>query len=367
MKLGNTAFGLAASKLTGDPFYIRYQVTYRCNYDCRMCGQRQMDLEGVTELSVPQIELIAKKLAHMHARHIVITGGEPFMRQDLPEIIAIFRKHHFSIRLQTNGGPQVSYKRLSECVAAGLNDISVSMDTLDESIQDDICQRKGVVNHAIQTLEFARKLIPHGISQANIVASRFNFEELPALIRFFHQKGIYTYITPVMVISKKETADNNYQFRSHDNSFEIEGLSPETHRRVINELIHLRKNGFGLTNSTRFLQNYLTYLEQRNLNWKCEAGSISLDILPDGTVSVCKEKEPFGSLLDPGFEKHFHSQDYRKYAAGMSAACSGCFYGEYREPQYVLRNNSVLWEWIRDWFRIYRFGMRFNNKRVIDP
>ena len=362
MKLSNTAFGLAASKLSGNPFYIRYQVTYRCNYACRMCGQRALDADPARELSLAQIETAASRLAHLHARHIVLTGGEPFMRKDLASIISIFHKHKFSVRLQTNGGPQVSHRRLSECVAAGLNDISVSIDTLDRSVQDEICRRNGVVEHALRTLELARQLIPSGICQANIVASRFNFEELPSLVRYFHERGIYTYITPVMVILDLQSEGNAYQFRSQDHSFEIEDLSTQIHARVIGELIQLHESGFGLTNSTRFLRDYQRDLDAHDHSWRCNAGTISLDILPDGSVTACKEKEPFGSILQPGFEGYFRSREYRDYAAGVASTCAGCFYGEYREPQYVLQDRSVFLEWISRWFRTYRFGMRFNKK-----
>jgi hypothetical protein len=43
------------------------------------------------------------------------------------------------------------------------------------------------------------------------------------------------------------------------------------------------------------------------------------------------------------------------------SACSGCFYGEYREPQYAIRHVDVLAEWILDYYRIYRSGMNFNH------
>jgi molybdenum cofactor biosynthesis enzyme MoaA len=78
-----------------------------------MCNQRQMDLTKVTELPLAEIRQIAAKLVHMGARHIVLTGGEPFMRKDLSDIVAAFSEHNFSVRVQTNGGPQVSYKRLA--------------------------------------------------------------------------------------------------------------------------------------------------------------------------------------------------------------------------------------------------------------
>ena len=69
-----------------------------------MCGQ---DHDRCEELPAQDVEVVARRLAGLGARHLVLTGGEPFLRPDLPEIIAIFRRHGFSIRVQTNGGPQV--------------------------------------------------------------------------------------------------------------------------------------------------------------------------------------------------------------------------------------------------------------------
>jgi MoaA/NifB/PqqE/SkfB family radical SAM enzyme len=119
----------------------------------------------------------------------------------------------------------------------------------------------------------------------------------------------------------------------------------------------------GLTNSSRFLQDYRNYLFSGDQSWRCEAGLLSLDILPDGSVTVCKEKEPIGNILDQNFETFFRSQDYRDRARAITEACSGCFYGEYREPQYAIRDFRVFKEWIQDWFRIFRFGMHFNSPK----
>lgn len=75
MKLINTAVGLLSSMISRSPFYIRFQVTFRCNYRCRMCGQ---DHEKGKELSLKEIAVVAKRLADFGSRHLVLTGGNHF-------------------------------------------------------------------------------------------------------------------------------------------------------------------------------------------------------------------------------------------------------------------------------------------------
>ncbi|MGZ5427480.1 MAG: radical SAM protein [Thermoanaerobaculia bacterium] len=362
MQVRNTALGILASRLRGRPFYVRFQVTRRCNYRCRMCGQ---DRERGDELPAKEIEVVARRLAGIGARHLVLTGGEPFLRPDLPEIIAIFRRHGFSIRVQTNGGPQVREAGFARCVEAGLRDVSVSIDTLDPALQDDICQARDVGNHALRTLLMARRFLPDSLSLANIVASSYNFDELPALVRHFHAMGVYTYITPVM-IATEESGD--YRFRANGAEFMVRHGSDAHRMRVLDELIALRRSGHGLTNSTRHLRDYRRYLETGVCAWRCEAGALGLDVFPDGGVSICKEKPRFGNILDPAFVETYTRGAFRKRNQITAAKCSGCFYGEYREPQYAIRDSSVLAEWVLDYFRTFRHGMRFNrDARPADP
>jgi molybdenum cofactor biosynthesis enzyme MoaA len=119
MNLANLALGILRSKFTNCPFYIRLHVTHRCNYRCKMCGQHRRLADHPKELSLEEMRLVARRVAAIGARHLVITGGEPFLRRDLPAIIAVFKQHHFSIRVQTNGGPQITPEVLAACARAG--------------------------------------------------------------------------------------------------------------------------------------------------------------------------------------------------------------------------------------------------------
>jgi len=362
MKVAATALGLLGARFLGRPFYARVHVTHRCNYRCGMCGVPGREGRP-RELPLDAIQTIARRLHQAGARHVVLTGGEPFLRHDLPEIVASFDRLSFSVRIQTNGGPQVTRQALAAVAAAGARDLSVSVDTLDASLQDRLCGARGVLDHALRTLSLGAELLPRGMTLANIVASRHNFSQLPELVRFFSERGIYTYITPVMVHTATEDAAPDLRFRGKDESFAVGHTTAGERDAVIDQLIRLRRAGAGLTNSTRHLQDFRRFLADGQCRWPCEAGRLSLDVLPDGQCTVCKEKPPLASILQDDFLATFRSASFRERCAALTRSCPGCFYGEYREPYYAVRDLGVLAEWVHDWLRVFHRGMTWRPSR----
>ncbi|HXY41167.1 MAG TPA: radical SAM protein [Vicinamibacteria bacterium] len=362
MKTAATGLGLLGARFLRHPFYVRVHVTHRCNYRCGMCAVPGR-ADRPRELPLDAVRTVARRLRQLGARHVVLTGGEPFLRRDLPEIVAAFDELGFSVRIQTNGGPQVTRQALAAVAAAGADDLSVSVDTLDAELQDRICGRRGALEHALRTLALSAALMPRGMSLANIVASRHNFRQLPELVTFFSERGIYTYITPVMVHPPAEEPAPDFRFRAQDESFAFGDVAAEERDTVVDRLIRLRRAGAGLTNSSRHLQDFRRFLSDRQCRWPCEAGRLSLDVLPDGQCSVCKEKPPLASVLDPAFLATFRSAAFRERCAAITSACPGCFYGEYREPYYAARKVGVLAEWVRDWLQLFHRGMAWNARR----
>jgi MoaA/NifB/PqqE/SkfB family radical SAM enzyme len=366
MKVTNTAMGILGARFLRRPFYARVHVTYRCNYRCRMCGIEDIR-KDFDELDGDAFDRAAGRLRELGARHVVLTGGEPFLRKDLAGIVGSFARRGFSIRIQTNGGPQVTRERIAEVARAGAADLSVSVDTLDGALQDQISGGRETVSHALRTLELALELMPRGMSLANIVASPHNFAELPALVRHFGASGVYTYITPAVVVAEAPRDGGAYLFRSQDASFAFAGLAPETRDAVIDDLVALRRQGWGLTNSTRHLRDFQRFLATGDSLWPCASGTFALDVRPDGRVSACKEKPPLGHILDPAFGAFYRSEEFRRLAAAQAGACSGCFYGEYREPAYAIRDTAVLREWIAEWLRTFRKGMGWKRGAAFRP
>ncbi len=83
------------------PYKLTFSVTYRCQSRCLTCNIWQ--LRPVGELSLAEITEFARK--NTHFRWIEITGGEPFLRSDITEIIRAFNEHSkglYIVTLPTN-------------------------------------------------------------------------------------------------------------------------------------------------------------------------------------------------------------------------------------------------------------------------
>jgi cyclic pyranopterin phosphate synthase len=112
--------------------YLRISVTDRCNFRCRYC----MPLEGLPWLpkadilSYEEIADVVRQLAPLGLRRVRLTGGEPTIRPQLARLVAMLRAvpQVEDIALSTNG---VKLPTLaSELVAAGLDRVNISADSL---------------------------------------------------------------------------------------------------------------------------------------------------------------------------------------------------------------------------------------------
>lgn len=87
------------------------------------------------EIPLDKIEKIARNLSTIGTGIVVLTGGEPFLREYIVDIVKIFKKYKIATRLQTNKYIQ-KFDNMLECSKLGSNDINISLDTLDEELGD---------------------------------------------------------------------------------------------------------------------------------------------------------------------------------------------------------------------------------------
>src|SRR2546425_5797593 len=110
------------------PFYVQYYILSRCNLNCRQCNivEGNSDLK---EADLPTIKKIAPNLKKIGAGVVLLTGGEPFLRPDLPEIVRILIDQGLNPRLQT-AGFATTRAQFEACARAGAKDINISLDSL---------------------------------------------------------------------------------------------------------------------------------------------------------------------------------------------------------------------------------------------
>ena len=129
-----STLSLARATLFKDtPIYVQFYVTARCNLTCQQCNIIYANSD-LRECSIDEVKHIADNLSEMGVAIVLLTGGEPFIRRDLPEIICAFEDRGIHVRMQTNGF--ATEEQIEKAIAAGGHDISISLDSLHAATQN---------------------------------------------------------------------------------------------------------------------------------------------------------------------------------------------------------------------------------------
>ena len=212
-RLGD-ASGRAATRVTHfEGSFTRYPVlseialTYRCNLACQFCyahcgtataptcvpklrpglsehgkgpaNRTRTDRSG--EMSTQEILTVIDRIAtDAKVPSVSFTGGEPSLREDLPQFIQRARERDMRVNLITNGLACASRDFVKELSAAGLNSAQVSLEGHNSEIHDGLTQRQGAFEKAIQGI---RNLKEAGIHvHTNTTVCKDNIEHLAKIV-----------------------------------------------------------------------------------------------------------------------------------------------------------------------------------------
>ncbi len=181
----------------GLPSYLVFIVTAKCNARCKFCFYWQ-NIDNFKknlhkELTIEEIRRLAQNLAKL--QYVTLGGGEPFLREDLPEICQAFHDYNEvqQITIPTNGtltSRIVSHtkKILEKCPNTFLR-ISISIDAIGKE-HDKMRNLEGTFEKAVKTfeeLEELRKTTDRLNVDISSVFSSFNQDKIKDLIGYVHQ------------------------------------------------------------------------------------------------------------------------------------------------------------------------------------
>src|SRR5579872_5894597 len=132
--------GAAAKRGLVDPFgraisYLRVSVTDRCDFRCVYCMSENMTFLPKAEvLTLEELDRLCSAFVARGVRKLRLTGGEPLVRRGIMTLFSSLSRYLASgelteLTLTTNGSQLEKYS--SDLVAAGIQRINVSLDTLD--------------------------------------------------------------------------------------------------------------------------------------------------------------------------------------------------------------------------------------------
>jgi MoaA/NifB/PqqE/SkfB family radical SAM enzyme len=287
------------------------------------------------ELNTEESFKVIDNLAELGTSVVLLTGGEPFIRRDLPKLAGRLIERGVHPRIQTNG--LATYDRLLECADYGVRDISISLDSLVPSMQDKLNGGfESSWGTAIETVSNVGKTLGENTFAAfGCVFSPTNYREVPSVIRFATEIGWWVSLVPAHV-----TEIHNPRSFS---TFNKEMLFPaEIHAAaedILDEVIKMKHGGYNVYDSDQFLLDMKNFVTGRPTTWRkrnngvCDAGDLYMAVLPDGTLAPCCDwrLEQNIDVADSNFVFAFRAREFSSEIKTIASRCNGCLYGSYPE------------------------------------
>jgi len=314
------------------PVALIFFVTSRCNLRCSHCFYWQKLNAGDNELTIDEIRKIASSFRYPVS--LSLTGGEPFIRKDLKEIIEAFRQGCGTqeVGIATNGTlMETTVETVRSVLEADyLSSLSVqiSLDGL-EGTHDEIRGVKGSFEKAISTVKELKKIgtyYPGFQLKTALTVQQRNLSELkefvecllplniPLRFNIVRGGGFGVFDLPASAFSGFDPKDENSSFLSLE---EIEGAYA-----LLKEMSDSSRFHFWPTRQQRIWELSIQMLEEKRSSIPCYASAMESVLYSDGDVAFCELSKPFGNIRE--FDHNFARLWKTKKADEMRKLISRC-------------------------------------------
>jgi len=293
--------------MTRRKLYGSIIITYRCNARCNMCDCWKDPSKPQEEISLDTI----KKLPEMVFTNI--TGGEPFIRTDIKEIVRELYKKTNRIVISTNG--TFGDKIIDLCKEFPKVGIRISIEGLRES-NDAI---RGIRNGFDNGYNTLTKLVEMGHKDVGfgMTVQDMNAHDLDAL---------YEISNKLNMEFATATLHNSFYFRKTDNKINNKLEVARAFEGLINKLLHSKspKKWF----RAYFNHGLINYIYGNKRLLPCDMGSNGFFLDPFGDVLPCNGmtiKQSMGNLNNQTFEEIWHSEKAKTVRCNVKNCDKNCW------------------------------------------
>ena len=220
--------------------YLRISVTDRCNLRCLYC----MPLEGVPQmphseiLSYEEVRNVVQAAAALGIDRIRLTGGEPLVRAELPNLIRMLSQIEGieEISLTTNG--TILKKYALELKQAGLSRVNVSLDTL-KADKFRYITRLGALEDVLEGIEAAKGAGFEPVKINTVIMRGINDDEILDFARMTYKEGCHVRFIELMPFKGVAEFVPSIELRQHisllgklEPCVSITGNGPATYYRL---------------------------------------------------------------------------------------------------------------------------------------
>ncbi len=181
------------------PYRMDLAVTYRCNNNCSHCYNARS--RRFPEMTVEKWKQVIDKVWDLRIPHVVITGGEPTLYKDLPELVAYAEKIGLITGLNTNGRRLADPIFLESLIDAGLDHVQITLESHDPVIHDQMVAANGAWEETVAGL---KKVVDSRLYvMTNTTLLTHNAKRIDETLTFLAHLGVPTVGINALIYSGK--------------------------------------------------------------------------------------------------------------------------------------------------------------------
>lgn len=286
-------------KARKNPPLVNLEFTKRCNAKCVFCQYWQLE-------SPDELDDYGPIIKRFRPVVVSISGGEPLMRKNYPELIRSIRPYTHYLSLVTNGS-LLNKESAKNLVEAGVDHISVSLDYLNRK-HDEARRIEGLYEHLSRMIP---ELAAAGYRLSlNTIIMESNLDQILPIAYRAKEWGVSVSYSAYCTLKKDDD----------------QGMIREKRLKqlgeIVSELLRLKPMLKNIRNSDFYFGRIPSYFRDGVVR-QCRAGSRWIHVTPDGFIQQCSE-----------LPRICYHTDFKRDLV-VSPSCSKCWYtcrGEAEAP-----------------------------------
>lgn len=249
------------------PQVVSFRVTLRCNNKCKYCFSSKNT--NIKEMDLSKLKKLFSLLVKMGVKAILLTGGEPLLREDIDQIILELKRFDFKVFIDTNGDLFFKHKGI---ISKNVDVIGLPIDFSDSSYRN-----KDNLKTVLKILSLYKDRKKHPKIRIGTVVTKDNYQKLDKIAELLKSYPV--------------SAWKLYQFTP-------QGASAIKHRASL----EISRNLFNKT--TQEIKDRYSHFLKIIISERAERNRAYFFVNPDGTVSIpvdnldiCRQRK-IGTIFD---------------------------------------------------------------------
>lgn len=307
-----------------EKFYCaRIYVTHKCNSNCSFCDTHDKIYKDIHEMNLEQAITLIQQLREIGVKYLDLTGGEPTLNVNLPEIISF--ANNLGIKTEVTSNVTAGLTDTLVKSAACARKFNISLDTLNSEKYKKIrgVDKLKIVLSTIKKIAKIRAELNLIVPKLMTVVTEENLEDVPDLIDFAAKNSLEIYLNPVFSYGQMN-------FNLSEKLFEK--LLSFTFKKNVIIPIH-------------FLEMLRDLRQNKKNPCRCGATEQILTFAADGRIILpCYHARERILLPSPNIREFLDGEEFKNYAKqkGTLPSCVNCAVSPYFGISFSFRPDKYF-------------------------